>query len=421
MEAVEMAFRAGGHRACAAALGHLLQGKPPSDREISCPCGQHAHYKEMRPKQVLTVVGPIEFARPYYVCPGCQKGQSPKDIELDIEGTGFSPGVRRMIAVVGSDSSFQHGREQLEVLAGLEVTTKTVERQAEAIGADIAAIEQAEMQRALQLDLPIIIGPAVEVMYIEPDGTQLMMVKNETEGRAGRAEGESARTREVKLGCVFTQTGVDKEGRPVRDEDSTTYVGAIETAEEFGRRIYVEAWKRGWSRAKKKVVIGDGAVWIWNLADRYLPGAIQIVDLYHARQHIWELAAKLFPAHDRKRRRWGKRLQDKLDNGKIECLVAALRTYSSPDPKLAEALRIEADYFERNAARMRYPAFRKQNLFVGSGVIEAGCKSVIGSRLKQSGMFWTVRGANAIIALRCNRMSGKFENYWESRLGAKAA
>ena len=101
--------------------------------------------------------------------------------------------------------------------------------------------------------------------------------------------------------------------------------------------------------------------------------------------------------------------------------MAALRTYSLPDLKLAEALRIEADYFERNAARMRYPAFRKQNLFVGSGVIEAGCKSVIGSRLKQSGMFWTVRGANAIIALRCNRMSGKFENYSESRLGAKAA
>ena len=145
----------------------------------------------MRTKQVLTVVGPIEFARPYYVCPGCQKGQSPKDIELDIEGAGFSPGVRRMIAVVGSDSSFQHGREQLEVLAGLEVTTKTVERRAEAIGGDIAAIEQAEMQRALQLDLPIIIGPAVEVMYIEPDGTQLMMVKNETEGRAGRVEGEA--------------------------------------------------------------------------------------------------------------------------------------------------------------------------------------------------------------------------------------
>ena len=111
-----------------------------------------------------------------------------------------------MIAVVGSDSSFQHGHEQLEVLAGLEVVTKTVERHAEAIGADIAAIEQAEVQRAVQLDLPIIIGPAVEVMYIEPDGTQLMMVKNETEGRAGRVEGESARTREVKLGCVFTQT-----------------------------------------------------------------------------------------------------------------------------------------------------------------------------------------------------------------------
>src|SRR3954471_2700221 len=119
----------------------------------------------------------------------------------------------------------------------------------------------------------------------------------------------------------FTQTTTDKDGRPRRDEESTSYVAAIETADQFGFRLYTEAWRRGWSRTKKKVVIGDGAVWIWNLADQHFPGAIQIVDLYHARQHLWELAAKLFPDHDKARKRWIVRCLDRLNRGKIEGLV----------------------------------------------------------------------------------------------------
>ncbi len=206
-----------------------------------------------------------------------------------------------------------------------------------------------------------------------------------------------------------------EEGRPVRDEDSTTYAGAIESAEDFGLRIYAEAWRRGWSRAKKKVVIADGAIWIWNLADQHFPGAVQIVDLYHARQHLWELSAKLFPTDERLRKRWTSRCLKRLEKGKTETLVKTLREVRPIRPELAKLVSNEADYFERNAERMRYPAFRAQGLFVGSGVVEAGCKEVVGSRLKRSGMFWTVRGANAIIALRCCRLSGRFEDYWESR------
>jgi hypothetical protein len=232
----------------------------------------------------------------------------------------------------------------------------------------------------------------------------------------GKTEGEPSHTREVKLGCVFTQTTSDKEGYPIRDPDSTTYVGAIETAEEFGKRLYVEAWKRGWSHAEKKVVMGDGAEWIWNLAEPYFPGAVQIVDLFHARQHLWELARKLYPNDAVNQKAWIKVHQRRLlDKGKIEKLVSELRSIVSTNLEVVEKIRIEADYLERNAERMRYPKFRRQHLFVGSGVIEAGCKTVIGSRLKQSGMFWTVRGANAIIALRCCQLNNRFEDYWEAR------
>jgi hypothetical protein len=165
-----------------------------------------------------------------------------------------------------------------------------------------------------------------------------------------------------------------------------------------------EAWRRGWEWAATRIVIGDGAAWIWNLAGQHFPGAIQIVDLYHARQHLWELADWMVP------------MKDLLDHGRAELLVEWLReiaaAHAGTQPGLAEEIGRQADYFETNTPRMRYPEFREQGLFVGSGVIEAGCKAIVYVRLKQSGMFWTVRGANAIIALRCCRFNQRFEDFW---------
>jgi len=421
LEATETLMRSAVHHAGATALTKLLQLAAPAadQRTVPCGCGHTAHYRELRSKPVLTVMGKVEVSRPYYLCPHCHTGQFPVDVELDIENTEFSPGVRRMQAVVGQEAPFDHGRQQMKLLADLEVTTKSVERTAEAIGEHVAAREQQEIQRAAQLDLPIVLGQPIPILYVQMDGTGVPVVKKETEGRKGKTDGQAAHTREAKLGCVFTQTAWNQEGYPVRDPDSTTYTGAIETADEFGKRLYREAWKRGWSRAAKKVVIGDGAEWIWNLAEQHFPGAIQIVDLYHARQHLWELARKLHPNDEVNQKAWIKIHQRRLlDKGRIEKLVLALRSIHSRNPEVIQKIRTEADYFERNAERMRYPKYRRQHLFVGSGVIEAGCKTVIGSRLKQSGMFWTVRGANAILALRCCHLNGRFEDYWETRRAA---
>ena len=415
LEAVEMAVRGAMHRSGAAALGRLLSLGKEHAAPVPCGCGGQARWHSMRPKQILTALGEVEFQRAYYLCPDCHHGQSPRDQALEVQGQECSPGVQRMLALVGSESSFEQGREQLALLAGLEVTAKCVERQSEAVGADIEARAQAEIGRAKQLEFPTVCAPAVPILYIEMDGTGVPVVKADTEGRPGKIAGQAAHTREVKLGCVFTQTATDHEGRPVRDPDSTTYAAAIEGAEEFGPRLYTEAWRRGWTRAEKKVVIGDGAVWIWNLAQQHFPGAIQIVDLYHARQHLWELSTKLLPNDDKARKRWTARALKQLEQGKIEALVKTLRALHPGMEELARLVRNEADYFQRNTPRMRYPAFRSQGLFVGSGVVEAGCKTVIGARLKRSGMFWTVRGANSIIALRCSRLSRKFEDYWASR------
>jgi len=403
------------HKAGAAALTQLLQFQPPDadHRTVPCTCGRVARFKEMRAKTFLSVIGPIRIRRPYYFCSHCCKGQAPVDSELDIAGRESSPGVRRMEAVVGSNAPFGRGCEPLKVLAGLEVTAKAIERTAESIGADIAHREQQEVDRAKQLVFPLVYKQNIPKMYVLMDGTGVPVVPAETQGRMGKIEGQRAHTRECKLGCVFTQTRVDDEGKPMRDPESTTYTGAIETAEEFGLRLYTEAWRRGWEWATLRMVIGDGAIWIWNLADLHFPGAIQIVDLYHARQHLWAVAALLFPNHSAQQNRWIVSAQRLLDQGRIESLVKRLRTIPSEKDEVVQKLSLEAEYFERNAPRMRYPEFRKLGLFVGSGVVEAGCKTVIASRLKCSGMFWTVDGANAIVALRCSLLNGRFENYWE--------
>ena len=420
LESVETAIRAAMHHAGATALTQLLQFEQPDADHLTvpCSCGHTARFKELRTKTFLSVVGPVRIRRPYYVCSHCSTGQHPVDRALGIAGLESSPGVRRMEAVVGSDAAFARGCEPLKVLAGLDVPAKAIERTAETIGADIAKREQEDIARAKQLVLPAISKQNIPKLYVMMDGTGIPAVASETQGRAGKMEGQRAHTRECKLGCVFTQTTVDEEGRPIRDPGSTTYTGAIETAEEFGLRIYTEAWLRGWEWASLRIVIADGAIWIWNLADQHFPGAIQIVDLYHARQHLWAVTALLFPNDSVRQKRCMLSSQHLLDNGHIERLVKRIRKMPSENAEVAQKLSLEAEYFERNAHRMRYPAFRELDLFVGSGVIEAGCKTVIASRMKCSGMFWTVAGANAIIALRCCLLNNRFEDYWHQASAA---
>ena len=246
LEALETATRAALHQAGAKLLEQLLEAPWEAAPERPCSCGRRAPQRGRRPKKIVTVLGEVDIERPYYLCAVCHQGQFPFDRELDVADTQYSPGVRRMMALVGSESSFEGGRQQLRVLAGLELTTKAVERGAEGVGADLAAREQKQIQRAVQLPLPELRGADIPLLYIEMDGTGVPLVAAETIGRPSKDGVERARTREVKLGCVFTQSRLDEEGRPVRDESSTSYTGAIEGAEQFGRRIWQQAWQRGW-------------------------------------------------------------------------------------------------------------------------------------------------------------------------------
>ena len=410
LEAWEMGLRDRIHRVGAVLLEQLLNadGKGYEGSRPSCPQGHTAVFVTHRSKQVLTVLGPIQLQRAYYHCSGCQAGRIPKDDALDIVGSSFSPGVRRMMSRVGSKESFQNGRQDLKELAGLEVTAKQVERVSEQLG------QQAQSWQA-PASVPgsdkVVKLKSIPKLYIAYDGTGVPVVARETEGRAGK-QSPQAKTREAKLGCVFTQTALDEQLQPVRDSDSTTYVGAIETAEAFGLRIYLEAVRRGLEHAQIVIVLGDGAPWIWKIAEEHFPEAIQIVDLYHARQHVAELAKSILGTAWKP---WAEARYRELDQGKVETLLGALLRLKAPQPDLKAGIDKTLHYFQTNADRMRYAQFRRQGLFVGSGVVEAGCKTIVGQRLKQSGMRWTVRGANAILALRCLDLSNQWEDFWESR------
>jgi len=414
LEATEMAIRTSMHTVGGVFLEKLIdRDRGHRGPRIPCGGGHEAKFVDYRSKEMATVLATIQVHRAYYYCHSCKSGMAPKDFDLDIVSTSFSPGLRRLMARVGSKEAFDEGRRDLEELAGVFVTTKAVERVSECVGAEIEQVAQRE-RRAVQSGKIVPIKP-VPWMYVEMDGTGVPMVPRETEGRQGKDETGRAKTRELKLGAVFTQTGVDEEGRPVRDPGSTTYVGAIEAAEEFGHRIFTETVRRGSRCANQIVVLGDGAAWIWNLAALHFPAAIEIVDLYHAREHLVELAKAVFEPGSTEEKQWSEERIKELDDGDVDAVVNAMECLRPRTDISSGQVRKDIGYFRTNAHRMRYRHFRTLGLFVGSGVIEAGCKTIAGSRLKQSGMQWTVRGANAIIALRCCAVSGRWEQYWERR------
>jgi len=383
---------------------------------VICECGERMQSRGLRSKSLLTLLGPVDFQRSMFRCESCGAARYPGDEWLDVVGTSRSPGLRRMMARAGSRSTFKEAREDLKIYAGIQVSPKDVERVAEGVGEDIETWAKKERdQQMARAELPEI-GPEIPLLYISFDGTGIPMIPKAVHGRRGKQKDGSARTREVKLGCVFTQTTTGAEGKPIRDPGSTTFVGAIETAEEFGDRIYAEAVRRGLHRAQRVVVIGDGAVWIRNLVEKHFPGAIQILDLYHAREHLADLAKLLIPDDPERSEAMREYCWDLLDNGEVERILTRARAYRPTNAEILEKVEQEIAYLETNCSRMRYAEYRQAGFFVGSGVIEAGCKSVIGQRLKRSGMEWSLRGANAIIALRCNLVSGRFEDYWEERV-----
>ena len=349
----------------------------------------------------------------------CDAGFCPRDRALGLEAGALSPAVTRMVGTAAALVSFAESRELLGALAGLPLDAKQVERTAEALGQAIAADEQQHVEPAP----PAALAPT---LYLGLDGTGVPMRAAELAGRPGKQADGTAKTREVKLCTVWSAEGRDAEGVPVRDAGSVSYSAAIEsaatrdtaaTSSAFAQRVEREACRRGFDRAWRQAVLGDGAAWIWNVAAEHFPDARQIVDRFHAKEHVSAVAKLLYGVPSDVGHAWATARHAELDAGQLHAIVAALAAQyrTRRDPTKREEVRKCVGYLWGNRRRMRYPAFRAQGLCTSTAVVEAGCKVAIGTRLKRAGMHWSVRGANAIIALRCCTLSGRFEDFWERR------
>ena len=386
---------------------------------IPCSCGSEAGYAGRRSKQVESVLGPLRLERAYYYCSTCGHGYCPRDRQLSIEHTSLSPALTRMVGTVGAMVSFQEGSELLTELAGVAVDAKQVERTAEALGKEVAEDERHYTEPLDNLPLP-------QTLYLGLDGTGIPLRAKELAGRTGKQPDGSAKTGEVKLCTIWSAESLDAEGTPIRDEGSVSYSAALESAwaadiaaerSPFAQRVGREAQRRRFDQALRQVVLGDGAPWIWNIAEDQFPDAVQIVDRFHAKQHLSELGKALYGLTAPRAFQWADHRKNELDTGKFPALLKAIRRQV---PRSEDARRC-LHYFQTNRKRMRYPEFHAQGLCTSTGVVEAGCKVAIGTRLKRTGMHWTVPGSNAIIALRCSKLSGRFQDFWERRSEARAA
>ena len=264
-------------------------------------------------------------------------------------------------------------------------------------------------------------GTAVPIMYLSGDASGVRMRKEELEGRAGKQEDGTAKMRMANLGCVFTQHKCDEKGHPIRDHESTTYVSTFGSINEFGPMLRQEAIRRGLALAMQVVLLIDGAVALAKMGLDCFRNAIQIVDFYHAMEHAGKvlvalLGSKEHPEYKARLGRWARQLL----KDKVEQLIAQARKECAGKSQAA-AVEEELGYFVNNVPRMQYGTFRRQGFFIGSGVIEAGCKTIIGSRCKQSGMFWGEPGAENILALRCIHTSRRLDAFWKDRLNSHAA
>jgi hypothetical protein len=394
-------------------LGQLLAADPGyRGPQADCPDGHQAVFVSYRDKVIDTVLGPVTLTRAWYHCAECKHGFAPRDAELGVAGASLSPGLAAMTDRTAASGPFAGASALLEDLAGVRLTAKRVERAAEASGA--AAAEAVRGRAALitaRKLVPLPPSPLPDKLYAVIDGTGVPVTSRETAGREGKGEDGRARTREVKLAVFFTQDKLDEDGYPVRDRDSSSYIATFEPAAVFGGLVEAEGIRRGAGHVRQFTILGDGASWIWNIAASKFPEATQIVDLYHAREHLHGLARLLeFMLLDHKDEWLAARLED-LDYGDIDGICTAARAYPLTGVKKDE-LDTALGYFENNAPRMRYHWFRRCGLFTGSGVVEASCKTIIGQRLKQSGMHWTTAGADAITTLRCQQASRPEDRIW---------
>ena len=410
MQQLEVLLRAAIFKPAAGLVGLLLQ--QAADRlDAAYQPRPGEHRKGRAWLQVQCLFGTFPLERDYYHHPGKQQGHFPADAGLGLEG-GYTPALARLVCLEGADEpGFEKAERHLAETGGIPVSARQIQRVVQRVGKAAQDWQQREGVPG-STDAPI--------LYVSADGTGVPMRGEELKGRRGKQVDGSAKTRQVYLGCVFTQHRRDEEGHPVRDWDSTTYVSSFQSIDDFGPGLRREALRRGMGDAGKVVLLIDGAAGLEAMGGKCFKDAVQIVDFFHALEHggavLEALIGRDHPEYQGRLRKWARRLL----KDQVEGLIQQARREAKGTP--AEATVEERlGYFVRNVQRMQYGTFRAAGYFIGSGVVEAGCKTVIGGRCKQSGMRWSKPGAENILALRCIHSSRRLGEFWKHRLDTHAS
>ena len=387
----------------AAVLERSTTSLAPTQQRVrlGCPgCGERTEARDWRGRQGRTVCGTVRFERPWYVCGGCGHGWSPADATPELAPQArLSVGLQGWVGQVGAETAFRRAADPLRELTGQAVSREAVRQHAERQGAVSAEAQEAAGARVLATrEAAEPLDPAPGALVVETDGAQVRYLDG---------------WHEVKLGLV---------AGCVRGElVAPSYVAARASAEAFGPRLLAEAARRGvleivgWrgglrGRAlgipRAVTILGDGAPWIWNLAAEHFGQRVEIVDFYHACEHLWAAARALFEDAAAVRGRAEARIGELYQRG-AGPVRAALRAARAPGPEAAEALRKERGYFRTNAARMAYPTFRAGGLPIGSGAVESAAKHLVRQRMKRAGMRWSDAGGRGMLALLAHRAGGR--------------
>jgi hypothetical protein len=422
-------------------LEHILnhageEAERPARRDGEC--GHRQRLVGMRPKQLHTLMGKVTIRRAYYQClaqeeeqsPPCRHGQAPYD-ELWGPITGrTSPGVQKLLGKLVARQTLSEAVETFTSILPLQISERQTLNLIQPVGEALREREDEQIQGLFEQapnhetqlsEQSSVLGQPIRRLYIETDGVMARMRRGSVPMEEAEAKRKGDVYREIKVGAVF-------EGLPGRERSELVpsvfidepgpikYVARCMSAEAFGPFLYTLARSCGLDRAREVVILGDGARWIRRLVEVHFPGAIQIVDLYHAREHVWKVANAVHGPGTTEGTAWAKQADELLSHGKIEELIEMIEKLPSI-PAASNASRsvpeIEADYFRFNAERMRYPAFRAKGMHIGSGIAEAACKTVVSTRAKRSGMRWTPDGLDAVLALRTAVLNQSYDPFWE--------
>lgn len=457
-------------------LGSVLAwqaAREPAPARRTGGCGHQQRLVGWRPKQLLTLLGVVPWSRAYYQCPQCQgtagttgtgqreghgeghgHGEAPADARVGVVGRRTSAGVQEAVGYLAAFLPLEEVAVNLSRRLPLHLSARQVLALIQPVGEALQAQEDAQVaavwtdaaqartvpRDATRQTTSLASPDPIARLYIELDGVMARVRRGSVPFEGEEAARDGDVYREVKVGAVFVGTPgracsslaadgtagptvrVDTVTRPPRNAGPAAirYVARRTSADHFGPLLYRLAHDAGLDQAQEVVVLGDGAAWIWRLADEHFPQATQIVDLWHAQQHVWTVAHAVFGRGALAGAVWAEQACGWLVQGDIERLVAAIQALPavSPEPGQARSIpEVEADYFTGHAARMRYPAFRARGLQVGSGIAEAGCKTVVTTRAKRSGMRWSPAGLDALLPLRTAVLNGTYDAFWQAQPG----